>query len=257
MNKGGIQLTLISILVIAASVGLAAALSALTPAESALVGPTSSASQSREEAGKEDVSVSQDEESDSEAGEEASEPESQEGSGEENSSQPASEEDSDEEDAGERQEEDAHNQSGSQIDAPVGGYPGGNEDAVVDGRLPGYEDKEINTNADAFNYLLNSGVTFDEPGGEGDIMVENTPGNLYPMQLQYYLTDTGELIYTSAVLKPGQSIQRDRLSVTLEQGFYDVTATLTVYDDQSMEAITTFAQEIVIQVKRKKFLGIF
>ena len=77
------------------------------------------------------------------------------------------------------------------------------------------------------------------------------------MQLQYRLTDTGELIYTSAMLKPGQSIQKDRLSVTLEEGFYDVTATLTVYDDQSMEAITTFSQDIVIRVKRKKFLGIF
>lgn len=241
VNKGGIQLTIISILIIAVSVGLAAALSALTPEDSLPVGPAGESSLSAQEEKEDEVSSSGEEEEMS--GEESQENDSlPEGDSDEDSSQ---------------QESSSSQQGNSGIDAPTGGYPGGNEEAVVDGRLPGYEDQEINTNADAFNYLLNSGVTFDQPGGEGDIMVENTPGNMYPMQLQYRLTDTGELIYTSAMLKPGQSIQKDRLSVTLEEGFYDVTATLTVYDDQSMEAITTFSQDIVIRVKRKKFLGIF
>lgn len=141
--------------------------------------------------------------------------------------------------------------------APVkGGLSGGNPEAVKEGRLPGYEDKEINSDPDTFCYLINSDVTLDKPDGIANIMAENDPGNLSSMQLCYYLTDTDELIYVSPMLQPGQHLNGDNLSVKLKKGSYKVSAAINVYDPDTEELKTTFHQDVTVTVNQK-FLGIF
>lgn len=137
-----------------------------------------------------------------------------------------------------------------------GGIQGGNPAAAQEGRLPGYESHDINTAPDQFCYLLNSTVEFAEPDAPGNIMVENTPGNLCPMQLCYYRSDTDELIYVSPMLKPGTHISTDTLTAKLKKGEYTVNAVLSVYDETTLELKTTFHEEVTLTVK-EKFLGIF
>lgn len=143
------------------------------------------------------------------------------------------------------------------VPQPVkGGIKGGNEEAIRSGRLPGFEDKEINADPETFCYLLNSDVTLDSPEAQGSIMVENDPGNNCPMQLCYYLDDTEELIYVSPMLAPDQHIELDALSKKLKKGEYKVNAVISVYDDETLELKTTFHEEVTLTVNQK-FLGIF
>ena len=140
--------------------------------------------------------------------------------------------------------------------SPNGGLPGGNEEAVLAGRLPGFEGNDINTDPDTFCYLINSDVALEKPDGPGNIMVENDPGNLCPMQLCYYLEETEELIYTSAMIYPGQHVASDTLSVKLKKGTYQVNAVISVYDDVTMDLKTTFHETVTLTVNQK-FLGLF
>lgn len=137
-----------------------------------------------------------------------------------------------------------------------GGLAGGNPEAAKEGRLPGYEDKEINADPDTFCYLINSDVTQEKPGGMANVMAENDPGNVGNMQLCYYLEETGELIYVSPMLQPGYHVNGDSLSVKLKKGSYKVSAAINVYDEETKELKTTFHQDVTITVKQK-FLGIF
>lgn len=200
MKKSGLQLTLLTLLVVVVSIVLAAGLSALTVSDNGIISP----------------------------GGEAIAPPTQE----------------------------EPDQSSDPGPAPNGGLPGGNEEAVLAGRLPGFEASDINTDPDTFCYLINSDVALEKPDAPANIMVENDPGNLCPMQLCYYLEDTEELIYTSAMIYPGQHVASDTLSVKLKKGEYKVNAVISVYDDVTMDLKTTFHETVNLTVNQK-FLGIF
>lgn len=137
-----------------------------------------------------------------------------------------------------------------------GGLSGGNTSAICEGRLPGFEDQAPNDDPDVFCYLLNSEVVLETPDGVANILAENDPGNLSLMQLCYYLDTTGELVYVSPMLEPGQHINGDELTVKLEKGSYKINAVITVYDEQTLEPKTTFHQQVQLTVS-DKFLGIF
>lgn len=142
--------------------------------------------------------------------------------------------------------------------APNGGHEGGNTDAVKSGRLPnsGYEDTPINNKPDNFVYLLSPDVTLESPDAVGNIKVENNPGNTCPMQLCFYREDTGELVYTSAMIQPDEYIDGDSLSVKLKKGEYKINAVISVYDEATTELKTTFHEAVTLTV-HQKFLGIF
>ena len=125
--------------------------------------------------------------------------------------------------------------------------------AVHDGRLPGYEDAEINTDRNAFFYLLNSEVVFDKPSASGNVMIENTVGNTYNMDVAFTLEETGEEIYHSAVLEPGQYVVSDKLDVRMEKGVYDVLATISVLSPDTGELVETYSENIVLTVNNKLF----
>ena len=107
---------------------------------------------------------------------------------------------------------------------PAGPGDGDGGSVVASGRLPGYEDYPINDDPQSFYYLIGSNVVFNRPEAQGNLMIENTTGNVCQMQVTLELHDTGVVIYTSPVLEPDQHIERDKLDVTLEKGSYDVTA---------------------------------
>lgn len=208
MNKSGFQLTLIAVLVIMASIGMAAILSGLTPEGDYI--PT-------DDEGSSSVTDSGDE--------------IPEGGNEDTGSKPSTQ-------------------------TVKGGIKGGNEDALQSGRMPGYEDKEINSDPDTFIYRFSSDITLETPEAPGSIMVENDPGNSCPMQLCYYMEDTEELIYVSPMIYPDEHIETDTLSKKLKKGEYKVNAVISVYDDATMELKTTFHEEVTLTVNQK-FLGIF
>ncbi|WP_251211826.1 hypothetical protein [Adlercreutzia murintestinalis] len=135
---------------------------------------------------------------------------------------------------------------------------GGNDEqgrrAGTLGQLEGKTEEEIvaelNRAVDEgmFNISISSNVTFEDGTSEGDLRIENVPGNRYLMQVDIKRDDTGETIYESGILEPNYHIQSDKLSTDLDAGTYECTAEFHALDPDSEEEVGTAAAKLVINV---------
>lgn len=121
---------------------------------------------------------------------------------------------------------------------------------VKNGRLPGYENAEINTDKDAFRYLMNVKIVFDRPNAPGNVMLENTPGNIYQMDVEISLRDSQEVVYRSARLDPGQYVTMDHLDFPLDPGTYEALATVRVYRFYTDDIVRTYLEQVTLTVNK-------
>lgn len=84
---------------------------------------------------------------------------------------------------------------------------------------------------------------------EGELMITNPVDNPYHMSVSITLDSSGEEVYTSKVLKPGERIHYDRLAVNLRPGEYPATAMFNVLDADTEENIGQVAAQITISVE--------
>lgn len=123
-----------------------------------------------------------------------------------------------------------------------------------DGFLEGKSDEEINrllnqvVEEGMFNISINSNPVFEDGASEGNLRIENVPGNQYYMKVKITLDDTGEVIYQSDGIKQGQYIEKAPLSVDLDAGTYNATATFTAIDPKSLTEQGQTAAQIQIEV---------
>ena len=91
-------------------------------------------------------------------------------------------------------------------------------------------------------------VEFADGTSEGELRIENAPGNKYAMQVDIKRNDTGEIIYTSDVLDPNYHIQFAPLDVDLPAGTYDCIATFHALEQGSHEEAGQAAAKVTIVV---------
>ena len=128
------------------------------------------------------------------------------------------------------------------VSALTGALPGKSEEEVI---------AELNRVVDEgmFNIAINSYITFPDAKGEGVANIENVPGNRYNMTVSIVLDDTGETVYQSKGIKPGQYIQKIRLDEELPEGFYYATAVFTAYaQDEAHTRVGQAAAKIQLEV---------
>ena len=128
------------------------------------------------------------------------------------------------------------------VSALTGALPGKSEEEVI---------AELNRVVDEgmFNIAINSYITFPDAKGEGVANIENVPGNRYNMTVSIVLDDTGENVYQSKGIKPGQYIQKIRLDEELPEGFYYATAVFTAYaQDEAHTRVGQAAAKIQLEV---------
>lgn len=77
-------------------------------------------------------------------------------------------------------------------------------------------------------YLINKEIVFDGPYSLGNVMLENPESCGYDLQFVIYNTQ-GEMIYTSPVIKPGQCLEKDKLSTVLGSGVYNCSYSALAY----------------------------
>lgn len=123
---------------------------------------------------------------------------------------------------------------------------------VEEGRLPGMEDANINNDGMYFFYQVGKEVTFPKPTAAGTIYLENTPGNLYNMEVEYYSEEHGT-IYYSPTLAPGTYLLKDKLSVELPEGVYPAEARIHILDPDTGEEQDVFIENISVIVKNTLF----
>lgn len=99
-----------------------------------------------------------------------------------------------------------------------------------------------------FNISISSAIVFDPETGEGAANIENIAANHYHMQVDIYLDDTEELVYSSKLIQPGYSIENIRLNQKLEPGQYAATAIFSAITQEEMQLFGTAGAQIRLLV---------
>lgn len=99
-----------------------------------------------------------------------------------------------------------------------------------------------------FNISINSVITFENGKAEGNMRIENIEANRYYMTVALVLDDTGEEVYKSGGIKPGQFIESAPLSVALPKGNYEATAVFSAVDPNSLKEIGRAQAQVTLTV---------
>ena len=132
-------------------------------------------------------------------------------------------------------------------------FPG--EGDAKDGHLPDMTEEETlkqmqrAVDASYFSFKINARPVFKDGRAEGTVGIENPAYNTYPMVVQIFLDDTGELVYDSAGILPDQHIDTDTLDVSLDAGVYEATAWMNAYDPDTDQWLGQQAAALVISVE--------
>lgn len=88
---------------------------------------------------------------------------------------------------------------------------------------------ELQKYADASNFEIDMNVDlkFENSSSVGNIYIANPQNNTLDMKVDIYLNETGEIIYKSGILKPGDLIEKDSLRKDIPKGSYDATAIIS------------------------------
>ncbi len=113
-----------------------------------------------------------------------------------------------------------------QTDAEDGTLPMSDEDLLAQ--------MQMEADESYFSFKINSRPVFTDGNSTGTLGIENPTYNVYPMVVQITLDSTGEIIYDSGGLMPGQYIAEAKLARSLSQGEYEATATLYAYDPDTL-----------------------
>lgn len=122
------------------------------------------------------------------------------------------------------------------------------------GQLAGKTDEEIQAELNRvveegmFDISIASDVTFADGQAEGELRIENVPGNRYLMEVELTRDDTGEVLYTSGLIEPGYHIQAAPLAVDPGPGEYACTAVFTALDAQTEEVVGSAAAQVRVTV---------
>lgn len=77
---------------------------------------------------------------------------------------------------------------------------------------------------------INTKPVFLSGASEGNLRIENAPGNTYDLRVTITLKDSGAVVYRSGGIKPNQHIENDTLDVPLAEGEYEAVAKFYAVD---------------------------
>lgn len=127
-------------------------------------------------------------------------------------------------------------------DAQLGQLEGKTEEQIVE---------ELNRIVEEgmFNISINTQISFPNGTAEGQAYIDNISANHYNMTVQIVLDDTGETVYQSGGIRPGQYIENITLSKALPKGSYKATAIFTAHDPEDQSEVGQAAAEVLLTVE--------
>lgn len=107
---------------------------------------------------------------------------------------------------------------------------------VCDGVLPDVDNSLHITDVPEgeIRYLINKKMVFDDPYSMGDVMLENPESCDYDLQFVIYNVH-GEMLYTSPMIKPGQYLEKDKLSTVVRAGEYKCSYSAQAYKNGELQ----------------------
>lgn len=130
------------------------------------------------------------------------------------------------------------------------GFDPASKAGQVPTKTPEERQAELNRIVDEgmFNISIASTIDFADPTSPGVAYIENVPGNHYDMQVDITLDDTGEVLYQSGAIAPGNFIETIELARTLPSGSHKATATFTALDRDTHEHVGEAAARVVLAI---------
>lgn len=87
-------------------------------------------------------------------------------------------------------------------------------------------------------YLINKRIMFENSYSLGNVMLENPESCQYDIKFVIY-KDDGEMIYTSPMIKPGQCLEKDKLSTVVKAGEYNCSYSAQAYQNGNLKGEVT------------------
>ena len=87
-------------------------------------------------------------------------------------------------------------------------------------------------------YLINKRIMFENSYSLGNVMLENPESCQYDIKFVIY-KDDGEMIYTSPMIKPGQCLEKDKLSTVVKAGEYNCSYSAQGYQNGDLKGEVT------------------
>lgn len=84
--------------------------------------------------------------------------------------------------------------------------------------------------ASQFNMRIVSEATFDQASRAGNLRIQNPPSNSQPINVVVTLDGSGQTVYESGAIQPGEEITEATLTESLAPGTYTATATFNIYN---------------------------
>ena len=111
---------------------------------------------------------------------------------------------------------------------------------VSNGILTGVEADEHITSVPEgeIRYLINKRIMFENSYSLGNVMLENPESCQYDIKFVIY-KDDGEMIYTSPMIKPGQCLEKDKLSTVVKAGEYNCSYSAQAYQNGDLKGEVT------------------
>jgi len=99
-----------------------------------------------------------------------------------------------------------------------------------------------------FSYVIARRVNFSSPGAFGDFRIENPETNEYYMSVSVLHPDTGQEIFYTGFIRPGESRRQAALHVQLPVGVHESTARVTAHDPATFESRGSKEQNITLHI---------
>lgn len=115
-------------------------------------------------------------------------------------------------------------------------------------RVP--EQSEDQKEPSYFSIQVNAGPTVSSGGNRCNLMIGNPADNEQYVKVKLILDDTGEELFCSEILKPGERNAYVKLGQVPEAGEHSTTAVFMVYDPVSMEQITEIDAGVLLTVEK-------
>lgn len=98
------------------------------------------------------------------------------------------------------------------------------------------------------NIAISGEIVFQDGGSLGKANINNTQANHYIIRVVLTLDETGEVLYESGGISPGQYIQYISLNRDLPEGEYAATATFTAYTVEDHQTVGSAAARVMLYV---------
>ncbi|WP_251211804.1 hypothetical protein [Adlercreutzia murintestinalis] len=137
------------------------------------------------------------------------------------------------------------------IDMPGRMRSGDAEFGQLDGKTEAEIQAELNRVVDESMFDISIAHTMIFPDGEseGEVRIENVPGNRYLLDCVITEDETGDVLYESGVLEPNHHITSAKLLKDLDPGTYQATALFHALDPDTEEEVGAVNAQVTIMVE--------